>query len=184
MGKMKRPASAMETDNPEEPYVEAPSDAVQATPEVAEAESVLGVDDTVKKNAGPVKKKPAKAKAAPRSKDPKAKIVLKKPSKADPPKPAPKPDPKPSKRSSIMDQAKLWKQGLASKEQDAHREGSEEGVVRSPKRKTLMVNTETREKARNGRRCVINMLFPVTSWTCSTRRAKNRRIPGSGKLRL
>ena len=127
MGKMKRPASAMETDNPEEPSVEAPSDAVQATPEVAEAESVLGVDDTVKKNAGSVKKKPAKAKAAPRSKNPKAKIVLKKPSKADPPKPAPKPDPKPSKKSSIMDQAKLWKQGLASKEEDAHGEGSEEG---------------------------------------------------------
>ena len=127
MGKMKRPASAMETDNPEEPSVEAPSDAVQATPEVAEAESVLGVDDTVKKNAGPVKKKPAKAKAAPRSKDPKAKIVLKKPSKADPPKPAPKPDPKPSKKSSIMDQAKLWKQGRVKTEQDAHGEGSEEG---------------------------------------------------------
>ena len=104
---MKRPAAAMGAapTSPKTEPEEVKSDAEVVAPEHSEE---------LPKDEPTVLKKPAKAKPAPKPKPKSKDAPTKKPAgRSDGP-------PKPSKtKSSIMDQAKAWKQGLASKDDEA-----------------------------------------------------------------
>ena len=114
---MKRPAAAMGAapTSPKTEPEEVKSDAEVVVPEHSEE---------LPKDEPTVLKKPAKAKPAPKPKPKSKGAPTKKPAgRSDgPPKPA-------KTKSSIMDQAKAWKQGLASKDDEAtgEEEPEEEG---------------------------------------------------------